>query len=145
MNNKKLYDFSIRLLSKRDYSSGELKKKLLQEALPEEEVDTVIQLLMEHRYLNDQRLINSLIKKHLSKLHGLTRIKQELKKKELDPFLIEESIQKLDIDWLEICSQSKIIKFGEILPKEQKEKAKIIRYLQYRGHAMSDIFEILSN
>ena len=123
----------------------ELKKKLLHEALPEEEIDTVIQLLMEHRYLNDQRLIDSLIKKNLSKLHGLTRIKQELKKKELDPFLIEESIQKLDIDWLEICSQSKINKFGEILPKEQKEKARIIRYLQYRGHAMSDIFEIISN
>ena len=83
MNNKKLYDFSISLLSKRDYSSGELKKKLLHEALPEEEVDTVIQLLMEHRYLNDQRLIDSLIKKNVSKLHGLTRIKQELKKKEL--------------------------------------------------------------
>ncbi|ASK79356.1 RecX family transcriptional regulator [Paraphotobacterium marinum] len=145
MNNKKLYDFSIRLLSKRDYSSGELKKKLLHEALPEEEVDTVIQLLMEHRYLNDQRLIDSLIKKNLSKLHGLTRIKQELKKKELDPFLVEESIQKLDIDWLDICSQSKVTKFGEKLPKEQKEKAKIIRYLQYRGHAMSDIFEIISS
>ena len=145
MNNKKLYDFSIRLLSKRDYSSGELKKKLLQEDLPEEEVDAVIQLLIEHRYLNDQRLIDNLIKKNLSKLHGLTRIKQELKKKELDPFLIEESIQKLDIDWLDICSQSKVTKFGEQIPKEQKDKARIIRYLQYRGHAMSDIFEIISS
>ena len=84
------------------------------------------------------------LRKQVHKLHGPTRIKQELRQKGLDSLLIEQALEDLDVDWFEICLQAKEKKFSDSLPDDAKEKAKMIRYLQYRGHSMSIIMDILS-
>ncbi|HGS5167848.1 TPA: regulatory protein RecX [Vibrio harveyi] len=97
MSQEHLYGFAVGLLAKRDYSSGEMRR------------------LLSHHYLDDTRLAEKEISKQLAKLHGLSRIKQELRQKGLDPLVIEQSLEDTDIDWFELCL---------------KAKEKMLRYLQ---------------
>ncbi|MUK51546.1 regulatory protein RecX [Aliivibrio fischeri] len=146
MNEQNLYEHAVTLLAKRDYSSGEINRHLKRNS-PDKEtmIDAVMERLISHHYLDDSRLIEKEIVKQLNKKHGLVRIKQELKQKELDSLLIEQALEDLDVDWFELAEELRTKKFGDELPKDTKEKTKQIRYLQYRGHSMSIIMELLSN
>ena len=144
MIEQELYDHAVSLLSKRDYSSGDLRYQLSTLSFDENVVDSVMEKLLSHHYVDDMRLIERELEKQLAKLHGESRIKQELRKKRLDVLLIEQALEDLDVDWFELCQTAKEKKFGGDVPTDAKEKAKVIRYLQYRGHAMSAIMETLN-
>ena len=72
------------------------------------------------------------------------RIKQELRQKGLDSLLVEQAIEDLDVDWFELCLKVKGKKFADDAPQDVKEKAKVVRYLQYRGHSMNVIMDVLN-
>lgn len=143
MSQEHLYDFAVGLLAKRDYSSGEMRRSLSRQG-NEDAVEAVMERLLSHHYLDDTRLAEKEISKQLAKLHGLSRIKQELRQKGLDPLVIEQSLEDTDTDWFELCLKAKEKKFGDIQPQDQKEKVKMLRYLQYRGHSLSAILECIS-
>ncbi|HDM8239188.1 TPA: regulatory protein RecX [Vibrio campbellii] len=143
MTEQELYEYAVTLLSKRDYSSRDLKYQL-SHLSDDNHVDAVMERLLSHHYVDDTRLIEREIQKQLAKLHGEVRIKQELRKKGLDSLLIAQSLEDLDVDWFELCLKAKVKKFGSSKPKEAKEKAQMVRYLQYRGHQMGAILESLS-
>ena len=145
MNEQDLYDQAVTLLAKRDYASGEIKRCLKRYSSDEDSINSVMDRLISHHYLDDSRLIEKEIKKQLAKRHGPSRIKQELRQKGLELLAIEQALEDLDVDWFELADELRIKKFGDELPTDPKEKAKQIRYLQYRGHAMGIIIELLSN
>jgi len=145
MNEQDLYDQAVTLLAKRDYASGEIKRCLKRYSSDEDSINSVMARLLSHHYLDDSRLIEKEIKKQLAKRHGPNRIKQELRHKELELLAIEQAFEDLDVDWFELAEELRIKKFGDELPTDPKEKAKQIRYLQYRGHTMGIIMELLSN
>lgn len=144
MGIQKLYDYAVALLAKRDYSSGELRSQLSRLA-ESDTVEQVMEKLLSHHYVNDERLIEREIEKQLLKRHGRAKIKQELRKQGVDALLIEQALEDLDVDWFELCLEAKQNKFGEAKPKDKQEKRKMIRYLQYRRHAMACILESLSD
>ena len=145
MNEQDLYDQAVTLLAKRDYASGEIKRCLKRYSSDEDSINSVMDRLISHHYLDDSRLIEKEIKKQLAKRHGPSRIKQELRQKGLELLAIEQALEDLDVDWFELAEELRIKKFGDELPTDPKEKAKQIRYLQYRGHTMGLIMELLSN
>jgi len=145
MNEQDLYDQAVTLLAKRDYASGEIKRYLKRYSSDEDSINSVMDRLISHHYLDDSRLIEKEIKKQLAKRHGPSRIKQELRQKGLELLAIEQALEDLDVDWFELAEELRIKKFGDELPTDPKEKAKQIRYLQYRGHTMGIIMELLSN
>lgn len=145
MNEQDLYDQAVTLLAKRDYASGEIKRCLKRYSSDEDSINSVMDRLISHHYLDDSRLIEKEIKKQLAKRHGPSRIKQELRQKGLELLAIEQALEDLDVDWFELAEELRIKKFGDELPTDPKEKAKQIRYLQYRGHIMGIIMELLSN
>ena len=145
MNEQHLYEQAVTLLAKRDYASGEIKRCLKRYSSDEDSINSVMDRLISHHYLDDSRLIEKEIKKQLAKRHGPSRIKQELRQKGLELLAIEQALEDLDVDWFELSEELRIKKFGDELPTDPKEKAKQIRYLQYRGHTMGIIMELLSN
>ncbi len=144
MSENELYDYAITLLAKKDYSSGSLRRLLSKLTEKEEYVDCVVRRLSDNHYLNDTQLINNLIDKHIKKRHGPTRIKQEIRQKGFPQELIEQKIEESGIDWYSMAKEARIKKFSDTPPAEQKEKAKQIRYLQYKGFSMDMIFEAFS-
>lgn len=143
MDVQELYDYAVTLLAKRDYSSGDLRYKLGRIS-ERDTVEQVMEKLLSHHYVNDEKLIEREIEKQILKRHGSARIKQELRKKGVDTLLIEQALEDLDVDWFELCLEAKQKKFGLTKPKDTNEKSKMIRYLHYRGHDMLCINESLS-
>lgn len=143
MNTQELYDHAVSLLAKRDYASGELTRTLVKMTENSECVDKALQRLIESGYLDDARLITHLIDKHVRKKHGPTRIKQEVRQKGFSQELVEQALEKVEVDWYAMARELKVSKFGEEPASDAKEKNKQVRYLQYKGYSMDMIFEAL--
>jgi regulatory protein len=57
--------------------------------------------------------------------------------------LVEQMLEKVDVDWYAMARELKVSKFGDAVASEAKEKNKQIRYLR-KGFSMDMIFEALS-
>lgn len=144
MTSQELYDHAVSLLARRDYASGELARTLSKMTENREKIDKALSRLVECGYLDDNRLITRMIDKHVRKKHGPARIKQEIRQKGFSPELVEQMLEKVDVDWYAMARELKVSKFGDAVASEAKEKNKQIRYLQYKGFSMDMIFEALS-
>ena len=144
MTSQELYDHAVSLLARRDYASGELARTLSKMTENREKIDKALSRLAECGYLDDNRLITHMIDKHVRKKHGPARIKQEIRQKGFSPELVEQMLEKVDVDWYAMARELKVSKFGDAVASEAKEKNKQIRYLQYKGFSMDMIFEALS-
>lgn len=69
-----------------------------------------------------------LIEKHVRKKHGPTRVKQEIRQKGFPQELVEQALEKVDVDWYAMARELKVSKFGDEISSEAKEKNKQIRY-----------------
>ena len=144
MTSQELYDHAVSLLARRDYASGELARTLSKMTENREKIDKALSRLVECGYLDVNRLITHMIDKHVRKKHGPARIKQEIRQKGFSPELVEQMLEKVDVDWYAMARELKVSKFGDAVASEAKEKNKQIRYLQYKGFSMDMIFEALS-
>ncbi|MEV8755028.1 regulatory protein RecX [Klebsiella variicola] len=144
MTSQELYDHAVSLLARRDYASGELARTLSKMTENREKIDKALSRLVECGYLDDNRLITHMIDKHVRKKHGPARIKLEIRQKGFSPELVEQMLEKVDVDWYAMARELKVSKFGDAVASEAKEKNKQIRYLQYKGFSMDMIFEALS-
>jgi len=143
MDNDALYDITIAALAKRDYSVSKITLFLRSYCDDKDKVDQIIARLSESNYLNDRRLIENEINKYFLKKYGQSRIRQELKRKGFNDDIISQQFEQREVDWLDMLRDLKQKKFGSAKPVDAKEKAKQIRYLQYKGHALSDILSVL--
>nr|WP_242526869.1 regulatory protein RecX [Serratia ureilytica] len=139
-----MYDYAVSLLAKKNYASGEMHRQLSRLTESTGDLTRVLRRLTDNHALDDARLLAYLLEKHVKKLHGPTRIKQELRQKGFPAPLIEQGIDNGDIDWYQLAKEARIKKFGDALPADPKEKNKQIRHLQYKGFTMDMIFEALS-
>ena len=64
---------------------------------------------------------------------GPVRIRQELGERDLDAGLIDVVLDDVAADWYALARQIREKKFGPGLPRDFKEKARQMRFLQYRG------------
>ncbi|HGM7842361.1 TPA: regulatory protein RecX [Serratia marcescens] len=144
MTEQELYDYAVSLLAKKNYASGEMHRQLSRLTESMGDLTRVLRRLTDNHALDDARLLAYLLEKHVKKLHGPTRIKQELRQKGFPAPLIEQGIDNGDIDWYQLAKEARIKKFGDALPADPKEKNKQIRHLQYKGFTMDMIFEALS-
>lgn len=136
-----LRSLAFALLSRREYSAEELKQKLLSAGGIAEHVDTLIKELAMQSYQSDERMAGMVVRSNINKGRGPARIQQELKKHRINEHLAQEDMQQ--IDWLQQAVALRIKKFGETLPTDQKEKARQLRFLQYRGFDLDTCFKAL--
>ena len=130
MTEQELYDYAVSLLAKKNYASGEMHRQLSRLTESMGDLTRVLRRLTDNHALDDARLLAYLLEKHVKKLHGPTRIKQELRQKGFPAPLIEQGIDNGDIDWYQLAKEARIKKFGDALPADPKEKNKQIRHLQ---------------
>lgn len=142
LTGSRLRSYAFALLTRRDYSQIELITKLNQYAVNPEEVTKLVEELAEQNYQSDQRVAELTLASQIRKGKGLQRIKQTLKAKHLDAELITQELE--EVDWLQQAYQLKIKKFGEEVTKDQKIKAKQIRFLQYRGFDIDVIMKAIA-
>ncbi|GAA5130358.1 regulatory protein RecX [Thalassotalea piscium] len=141
--NKTILHTAVDLLSRREHSIKELKNKLLLRDYPAEDFDEVINYLLEKNYLSNERFADSLIRQRINKGYGWRFIENELKQKGLDTSVILLAKEEHQVDWYELADSAYSKRFGCSPIESNKEKAKRIRFLQYRGFSNDEIITVL--
>lgn len=136
---------AMRLLAQRDHSETELRRKLAAQDVSEEDVEQAIAYCHEHKWLDDRRFAERYLVMRSQKGYGVQRIQQELGMKGIARDLIHDAFASSDIDWSTLAKQTAHRKFGQTLPQEWKEKAKVQRFLLYRGFFQEEIYAVFSN
>ncbi len=127
------------LLARREHTRKELYGKLRNRAELVEDLDAVLSRLEEDRLLSDERFAESFVRSRVNRGYGSVRIRQELQQKGLDRERIALAMEELEVDWAEMACESRFRKYGEGAPVDNRDRARQMRYLQYRGFDMAAI------
>jgi len=131
---------ALQLLTRRDHSRAELKSKLAAEAESAEQLDAVLDTLEAERLLCDQRYASQRVVAR-ARRYGNGRLKQELRQSGVSDEDIAAALPEGG-DEAERCQIVWSRKFGE-LPQTPEERAKQMRFLQYRGFSGEAIKQTL--
>lgn len=141
--NKEILHLAIALLSRREHSLRELKQKLLQRRFVSNEIDDVLAFLASENYQSDIRAAESIFRNRVNRGYGWLYIQNELKNKGIAGDIIQALQSEQDVDWYQQAADTYQKKFKNPDIKEDKEKAKRMRFLQYRGFTMDEILTVL--
>jgi len=138
----------VGLLARREHSEFELRKKLRCREFEDKDIDAAIQRLLEKDYLSDSRFAISTCRYRVNRGYGWRYIANELKQKGVCSVIIQQLQNNCEIDWYLQAELAYNKRFGgrqEQDPKPtQKEQAKKIRFLQYRGFSHDEIFAVIN-
>mgnify|MGYP000467490274 FL=1 len=131
---------ALQLLTRRDYSRAELQKKLAAHAESAEELASVLDTLQGERLLSDHRYATQRVTARAGR-YGDARLKQELRLKGVSDDDIAAALPEGG-DETERCLAVWQRKFGQPA-QTPEERAKQMRFLQYRGFSGDAIRRVL--
>jgi regulatory protein len=124
---------ALRYLSAREHSRAELERKLASHEEEPGQLASVLDDLLAKGFINEQRVVESVINRRSSRL-GSLRIKQELQAKGLAPDMVSSAVGTLRATELERAREVWRKKFGAP-PVDAAERGKQMRFLASRGFA----------
>ena len=127
------------MLAGREYLQSQLAEKLAKKFDNSAYIPEVLERLVEENLQSDHRFIEAFIRSRISRGQGETRIRLELKQRGANLALVSQLLAEADVDWYELAFQTATNKFGQSKPVDAKEKAKRMRFLQYRGYNFDQI------
>ena len=130
---------AMNYLARREYGHFELQDKLKNVGFGTETVKITVDLLAYEGLQCDRRFIKSFIQSRINQGKGPVRIRLDLNERKLEDSLIDELLSECNEDWMTMAKQIREKKFGPELPVEFKEKARQMRFLQYRGFELGQI------
>lgn len=130
---------AIGLLARREHAQAEIQRKLRERGYDADTAHEVIDDLTRQRLLSDERFAEVFIRSRAERGQGPVRLKAELRQLQLPAALIERHIQAAAIDWQTQARAVRIRKFGTDAPNSLSERAKQVRFLQYRGFTAEQI------
>lgn len=124
---------AVRLLSRREHSTEELKRKLAAKGFPEASIATVLDKLGKKKWVSDERFTANYVQHHSRRGQGPVRIRAELRQQGITDSQIQQEVGATERNWNQLAAEVRRRKFGEALPRSASERAKQARFLQYRG------------
>ncbi len=143
MFNKDVKQSAYVFLSKREHSKLELRLKLLNKNFNIDDIEPVLDALAEQDIQSDLRYGQTVLRKRINKGYGLNYVVAELEQKGLATDTISRVIRDEQIDWFELARHVCETRFGNSEMTTKKDKAKRIRFLQYRGFDFEQISAVL--
>ena len=131
------------LLARREHTRRELRQKLQRRFGDEVELDVVLDGLAEENLQSDSRFAEAYTRMRIGKGYGPVRVLMELRERGIADVLASDWVYSDEHDWFEAADVTWRKKF-DVAPIDQKERAKQMRFLQYRGFTHEHISEILS-
>lgn len=100
--------------------------------------------LAEENLQSDERFVESYINGKKSKGHGPLRIRREFSQKGVAQHLVDQYLDERDEQWLELAGVVYRKKFGEERPRDYREKARCLRFMQQRGFPVWMLDEVIA-
>lgn len=132
---KKAMDY----LARREHGRDELAGKLTRAGYDAAIVAGELARLADEGLQSDERYIGNFIASRIHQGKGPLRIGQELKERGLAATRVDAALDAAGADWLALATEVRVRKFGRALPGDFSEKARQMRFLQYRGFAADHI------
>ena len=126
---KKVMDY----LSRREHSRDELCRKMQKAGFEMNATLDAIEQLQKDGLQSDRRFVDDFVQSRISQGKGPTRIRADLAQRGIHDPMIHEVLSETDADWFALAKATRVKKFGGDEPLEFKEKARQMRFLQYRG------------
>ncbi len=130
---------AIELLSRREHSLFELKRKLASRGFDVLEVNEVLAKLQDEGLQDDARFIEAYVYSRTQKGYGPLRIQADLKQRGVNDILLEDFLDFQSPHWDQRVIDVQKKRFGSIPPENYKDYAKQVRFLQYRGFTADQI------
>jgi len=128
---------AIALLGRRDHSRGELAAALQRKGFDTSTVNEALSELAGEGLLDNGRYAESLVRQLATRGKGPARVRQALQQ----AGVAAEGTAAMDSgpDWLALAAEARRRKFGSDLPRSWPERARQMRFLQYRGFSSDQI------
>lgn len=86
---------ALEMISRRQMSSGELRKKLLEKAFSEDTADYCVEWILSNRFLDDARYAEAVARHYSKKGYGAGKIRAEFSKRLISRELWEDALESL--------------------------------------------------
>jgi regulatory protein len=130
---------AFQMLARRDYTQNELMQKLQAKGHRLDNIEAIIANLMQTGVINEPRYAENFIYSRRCKGHGPERIARELQTRGIAEETIAEHLQITDNTWCANAQEVWQKHFKGKWPTDFKERAKQMRFLQYRGFTHEQI------
>jgi regulatory protein len=134
---------AVRLLSRREHSAFEIRNKLAKREFDDGEIAQAIAELIEGGWLSDERFAEAYIRMRQLKGFGPIRISIELNERGVDESIVDAYLDTNDDIWLQSLKEQYQKKYKNKEIEDYNDKAKRIRFLQYRGFSLDVIYQIV--
>ncbi len=140
------YTTALRLLSRRELTTAELRTRLLDRGCSEADVDTVIGRLLADRTLDDRRAAVAIARTHaLVKARGRLRIERELQARGVDPDTARATLDEVfaELSEPELLERAlrKRVRSGRI--RDQAQFRRLYAYLVRLGYPTDKVVGLL--
>ena len=131
------------MLARREHSAFELRRKLKQRDIDDAEIEEAVERLQREGLLSDERFAEAYIHMRRGKGYGPLRIALELKERGVAESDYLDHLYAEEHDWVSVLETAYQKKYGNTRYHDYRDKAKRIRYLQYRGFTLEMINELI--
>ncbi len=134
-------NLAVSLLAQRAHSSGEIEKKLRDRFYLPETVEMVLYKLEKEHFLNDEAFAMEYAAALSRRQTGRARIAQELRRKGIDPALIQRALEALDeeeADDAAFTLARKLLRRYEREPDPRKAMQKLLMAMARRGYGFEE-------
>lgn len=121
------------LLARREHSRAELLRKLQQRVAGPGLLEAELDRLEESGLLSDARFCEAYVHARSQRGIGPQRLREELRMRGVSSALVERVLQDDQWDWSALESQAFAKRFPEGRASEPRERARQLRFMQYRG------------
>jgi len=140
------YDRAMQWCSRRELCKSEIKTRLLKAELSSEEIATIIQKLIDEKFIDENRFVKAFLHDKLEfQKWGLLKIKQALFFKGIPEEIISEALQGVDKEtYFKKFEDIARIKWKSIKGDNKFEiDQKLLRFLASKGVSIDDSYKIL--
>ena len=120
-------------LARREYGRGELVRKLTGKGFARDAAEEAVERLADDGLQSDARFAESFVQSRINQGKGPVRIRLDLAQRGLSDATIDVALEDAGADWYQLAREIRRKKFGSARPADFKEKARQMRFLQYRG------------
>ncbi|MFN3587431.1 MAG: regulatory protein RecX [Moraxellaceae bacterium] len=134
---------ALALLTRREHSRAELEARLRATGADDGQVALVLQELADRHLQSDSRFAEAFVRSRVLRGQGPRVIAAELRQRGVDPALAAVALAAADADWHGRATELRRRRFGDALPTDARERARQMRFLQYRGFSGEQIRQAL--
>ena len=132
---------AMRLLARREHSRDELRRKLARIASESDDVDGVVETLAQKGWLSDARYAEQAVRTKARRF-GPLKVAHELRAKGVADETIAAAFHAAGVDGAADIQRVWKSRFS-VLPENNRERARQVRFLQGRGFGLDDILKFL--